>query len=189
MHPTDGRLGRMDIHPGTLVSREQSTALTILSRSDPLIVNFTMTEKEFFRLPKEALALEVNLLCNTECKSPGMITFLDSSFDTLSGLLNVRGEFRNEGNQFFAGQTVNVRLPIVTLPQVSLIPQKAVKYSQEGPYVYIVSAEKCIELRPLMLGEEEGEEVIVRNGLIPQDLVVISGHGRLSPGCKVDVQQ
>lgn len=188
--PTDGRIGRMNIHPGTLVSREQPTPLTILSRNDPLIVNFTLTEKEFVRLPKESsLPLEVSLLCNAECKSSGIITFLDSSFDSATGLLNVRGELRNEEQLFSAGQSVSVNIPIETLTQVALIPQKAVKYSQAGPYVYIVSDEKCIELRQLSLGVEQGEDVIVLSGLDSRDLVVTSGHGRLSPGCKVEVQQ
>lgn len=188
--PTDGRIGRLNIHPGTLVSREQATPLATISRSDPLIVNFALTEKEFAKLPKgETLTLEIQLLCNKGCRSSGVITFLDSCFDLNSGLLNVRGELKNERNDLSPGQSVSVRVPTSLLPQVALIPQKAVKYNQEGPYVYIVSAENSIELRQLSLDIEEGEGVIVRDGLASHEKVVISGHGRLSPGLKVEVQQ
>ncbi|MBA3602297.1 MAG: efflux RND transporter periplasmic adaptor subunit [Parachlamydiaceae bacterium] len=188
--PTGGRLGRLNIHPGTLVSREQSTPLATLSRNDPLIVNFTLTEREFAKLPKDKiLPLEVQLLCSKECKTSGLITFIDSAFDLNTGLVCVRGELQNKENIFSSGQRVGVRVPISTLPQVSLISQKAVKYSQQGPYVYVVSGENNLEMRQLILGEEEGEDVVVREGLSPDELVVTSGHGRLSPGCKVEVQQ
>jgi RND family efflux transporter MFP subunit len=188
--PTDGRLGRLNIHPGTLVSREQPTPLATLSRNDPLIVNFTLTEKEFAKLPKDKiLPLEVQLLCSKECKTSGVITFIDSGFDQNTGLVCVRGELKNSKNAFSSGQSVSIRVPISTLTQVPLISQKAMKYSQQGPYVYIVNAENNLEMRQLIVGEEVAEEVVVREGLSPDDLVVTSGHGRLSPGCKVEVQQ
>lgn len=187
--PADGRLGRLNIHPGTLVSREQATPLATLSRNDPLIVNFTLTEKEFGLLPKEEpLSLKIQLLCTKECKARGKITFLDSCFDRQSGLLCARGEIQNSDNHFSAGQSVRVRVPISTLPKAMLVPQKAVKYGQEGPYVFIVSPEKSIELRLLSLGEEDGEDVLVQDGLKEGESIVVSGHGRLSPGIKVEIQ-
>jgi multidrug efflux system membrane fusion protein len=187
--PADGRVGRLMIHPGTLVSREQSVALATLSKNDPLIVNFTITEKEFEKLSKEkSLIFEAEGLCNKKCRISGEITFFDTSFDLNSGLLSVRGELKNENNSFFIGQSVKVRVPIATLSKVLVIPQKAIKYSQEGPYIYVVSKENKVELRQLILGEEEGEDVVVSEGMTSEEQIIISGHGRLSPGLKVEMQ-
>ena len=37
-----------------------------------------------------------------------------------------------------------------------LIPQKAIRYNQEGPYVYVIQADQTVAMRQLILGEEQG---------------------------------
>lgn len=187
--PKSGRIGRLDVHQGTLVSAGQSKALTTLSRSDPLIVNFSITEKEFSQLPQEKLSVEVKSLCEKDCNGTGTITFLDHRFDAKSGLLFMRGELCNTENRLSQGQSVSVSIPIAIDSQVILIPQRAVKYNQQGPYIYVVSPEKNVEFRQLTLGDEVDEEVVVREGVSTHELVITSGHTRLSPGIKVEVQQ
>ncbi|MBA3236720.1 MAG: efflux RND transporter periplasmic adaptor subunit [Parachlamydiaceae bacterium] len=185
---SDGRIGRVDIHPGTLVSREQAGMLVTLSRNDPLIVNFHVTEKEFGKLPKEKLTLEVFPLCDKSCASVGNVTFLDGRFDAKSGLLFVRGQLLNPENRLSAGQSVKIRMPVDLLPNVTFILQKAVKFNQQGPYAYVINSEDVIEFRQLILGDETGEEVAVREGISPEERIITSSHARLSPGIKVEVQ-
>lgn len=185
--PADGRIGRFDLHTGTLVAREE--VLTSLSRIDPLIVNFTLTEKEFAKLPTEELAVEVQLLCGQGCHNTGKVTFLDSRFDAKSGLIFIRGELQNPDQKLRPGQSVSVRVPVAVDPQKTLITRKAIKYNQQGPYVYVVSPENTLEFRQLILGEEKEDAIIVMEGIGPAEQVVTSGHTRLSPGLKVEIQQ
>src|SRR5262249_27106173 len=96
--PSEGRIGRYDIHPGTLVSREQ--VLTSLTRNDPLIVNFSLTEKDFAKVNSGILTFEMQLLCGRDCSHKGKITFLDSRFDEKSGMIFMRGEIDNSDQLF-----------------------------------------------------------------------------------------
>lgn len=186
--PSEGRIGHYDIHPGTLVSSEQ--VLTTLSRNDPLIVNFSLTEKDFAKLnQRENLAFEVNLLCGIDCMHQGNITFLNNRFDEKSGMIFIRGELQNDAESLRPGQSVSVRIPISTQTEQTVVSQKAIKYNQQGPYAYVISADQTLEFRQLILGEEVGkEEIAVLEGISPHEPVITSSHGRLSPGLKVEVQ-
>lgn len=185
---TEGRIGRLDIHQGTLISQGQVEPLATLSRNDPLIVNFHVTEKEFAKLPKEKLSLEVFLLCDKGCGSVGNVTFLDGRVEAKSGLFFIRGKISNPDHLLSSGQSVKVRIPIALLPSMTFIPQQAIKYNQQGPYVYAISSDDLIEFRQLILGEEIGEEVAIREGISPKERIITSSHARLSPGLKVEVQ-
>lgn len=184
--PAGGRVGRFDLHPGSLIGREEM--LTSISGNNPLIVNFTLTEREFAKLPPGELAVEVRLLCGKGCSSMGKVTFLDSRFDASTGSIFVRGELQNHDDRLRPGQRVSVRVPVAVDPQKTLISLKAIKYNQEGPYVYVVSKENTIEFRQLILGEEVGDEIVAEEGIGPEEMIVTSGNARLTPGLKVEIR-
>lgn len=182
----EGRVGRYDLSLGSLISKEK--VLTSLSRMNPLVVNFTLTEKEFSKLPQGELTIEARLLCGTDCSIKGVVTFLDSRFDAKTGLLFIRGELDNSVHHLHPGQRVSIRVPVAIDAQKILIPHKAVRYNQQGPYVYVISPESTLEFRQILMGDAVEEQVIVLEGVSPGEQVVTSGHSRLSPGLKVEIQ-
>lgn len=184
--PEKGRIGRINISPGALITQEQ--LLTTILDDNPIMVNFDITEKEYSSLPKTDLQLEVQTLCEKGACYHGRITFLDGQVGAKTGLLFARGEIPNEAKKLVPGQYVTIKIPISVAPKVMMIPQKAVKYNQQGPYVYTVSEDKRVEFRQLILGRDENENVVVIEGLASSERVITSSHGRLSPGIKVDVQ-
>jgi len=184
--PIAGRVGKLDAHPGLLVSGGQ--ALVSISKMDPLIVEFTITEKEFAKVPRDALNFEIKPLCLSDSCVGGKVTFLDNHFDSKTGLLLIRGEVQNSDHALRPGQSVNVRLPIAVTSQTLLIPQKAVRYNQQGPYAYVVQDDMTVALRQLILGSEHGNEQIVIEGIVLSERIILEGHLRLSPGLKVEVK-
>lgn len=186
--PIEGRVGKLDAHPGLLVANGQPIPLVTVSKIDPLIVEFTVTEKDFPKLPKGNLEFEMQGLCSSEPCKKGMITFLDNQFDSKTGLLLIRGRVENSDFAMRPGQSIRVLIPIDTKSNVKTIPQKAIRYSQEGPYVYVVQADQTIAIRPLILGEEHGTDQVVKEGLDSVEMVITDGHLRLYPGLKVEVK-
>lgn len=185
--PIDGRVGKLDVHPGHLVHVGQPAPLISISKMDPLIVEFSVTEKEFSKMPKESLQIEMKSLCSTDSCRSGTATFLDNHFDSKSGLLLVRGRVDNGDHLLRPGQTVLVRIPIAIESNAKLIPQKAIRFNQHGAYIYVIQSDKTVAIRQLLLGSEQGAEQIVLEGLDSTELVVLDGHLRLSPGLKVEV--
>ncbi len=186
--PLPGRLGKLDVHYKLAVSPTQEKPLATISQMDPLLLEFNITEKEFLQLPPDQKEIEIESLC-THCQPiNGTITFLDNQFDQTTGLLLVRAKVDNPTLYLRPGQSVRVRIPVSTLPNALLIPQKAVKYNQQGPYALVVQADSTVAIRPLTLGPTHKESIIVTNGIGPSETVITEGHLRLYPGAKVDAQ-
>ncbi len=189
--PIDGRVGKLDAHPGLLVSSGPASSLIKISKLDPLLIEFTLTEKELFKMPKGDIEFEIQSLCISGPEMPctkGQLTFFDNQYDQKSGQLLVRGNLSNPDYLFRPGQTIRVKIPISTLTGAMLIPQKAVRYNEQGTYIYVVDAEKTVSMRQIILGDEQESDVIVLQGLDANELVITDGHLRATPGLKVDVQ-
>ncbi len=189
LSPIAGRVGKLDANPGLLVASGQSSPLATISQMDPLIVEFTVTEKEFPKLTQDNVAIEMQPLCSADdAFTTGMITFIDNHFDPKTGQILVRGNIPNSQYHLKPGQNVRVRTPIATQSSVTLIPQKAIRYNQEGPYIYIVLPDGVVGFRQLLLGDEQGNDVIVVEGVSPLEPVITDGHLRLFPGLKVEIK-
>lgn len=189
--PTQGRVGKLDIYPGTPINPQSS--LVSISQMDPLKVEFFITQKEFLNLNSSHQSIEIQALCHSNSNNEsvcdhGTLTFLDNQFDPKSGLLLVRGKLANSENRWRAGQNIKVRVPISTTEEAMLIPQKAIRYNEKGPYVYVVKSDNTAVVCQLTLGEEQKSDVIIKEGLDPSDLIVTEGYLRLSPGAKVEVK-
>lgn len=192
LSPVDGRVGKLDAHPGQLVAAGQPVALATVSRMDPLLIEFTVTEKELPQLQNSGShsdgSIEIQPLCESEaCAATAHITFMDNHFDAKTGLLLVRGKVTNPQMALRPGQSIRVRVPVAVKANAMLIPQKAIKQSQNGPYVYVVQADNTVGFRQVVLGDEYAHETIVLEGLAPTEAVITDGHLRLSPGLRVQV--
>lgn len=186
--PIDGRIGKLDAHPGLLVAAGQPTPLATVSQLDPLIIEFTVTEREFPHIPADAEAIEIQPLCSSEECKGAKITFMDNHFDKKSGLLLIRGRVDNPDYKLRPGQSLRVKIPTDTLSGAILIPHKAVRFNQEGPYVFVIEPDMTATQRALKIGGEQGDQMIILEGLKSDDTVVLDGHMRVSPGIKVDIK-
>jgi multidrug efflux system membrane fusion protein len=188
--PLDGRVGTVDASEGQQVSSGQSDPLTTIAKLDPLHVEFNVTEKEFPLLPKDAISFKVQALCThgmDGCAS-GTVTFIDNHFDPKTGQLLVKGKIDNPDLALRPGQSVRVHIPVSLTENAKTIPQKAIRYNQQGPYVYVVNDDMTVATRQLILGKEHGNEQIVLEGVGPDERVILEGHLRISPGLKVEIK-
>ncbi len=190
--PMSGKVGKVEVNPGNLVCASQESPLATLNQIDPLIVEFTLTEKEVGQLTPDHFRgdcpFEVQTLCGTQ-EVKGTLTFFNQAYNPQTGLLHVRGCFDNSESRFLPGQSVKVKMPAGIIQQAKLLPQKGVKINQQGPYVYVVKEDNTVEIRQVVLGEEIGNAVIVLEGVVPGEKIVTEGHLRLSPGSKIEIKQ
>lgn len=183
--PIEGQIGKLEVYPGNVVNGSHSLLGTV-AKLDPLIIEFKITEKEFSELPKDNVQIEITSLGNANpILKKGMVTFVDHHFDQKNGLILIRGHISNNDHALYPGQNVKVRVFTKTQPDVLLIPQKAIKYNQQGPYVYVVQPDTTVAMRSLVLGEEYENDQIILEGISSDEAVVTEGHLRLWPGIKV----
>lgn len=184
--PTSGFIGKLSLCPGLWVTPGQQPPLLSIQNTEKLKVEFWLTEKEWASLSGRRPFFEIELLSQPNLKGEGELTFIDSHFDNKKGQILARGIIKNKASTFQAGQYVRVRLPIGSMSQALLIPQKAIRYQQEGPYVYVVTPEETIALRHLILGQTYQDKQLVVEGLDREEWVLLEGHLRVSVGSKVE---
>jgi multidrug efflux system membrane fusion protein len=187
--PIDGRAGHRLVDNGNVVTANMTTLLTI-ERMDPIYADFTVTENDFSDVQRDEaerkLRVEVRL---PDEKKPevGELTFLDNSVQSSSGTVMLRATVPNPARHLWPGQFVNVRLVLAMLPQAVLIPVAAAQDSAKGPFVYVVKQDSTAELRPVKLGQRQGDAVVVQQGLQSGERVVLNGQLGVMPGGKVNV--
>jgi multidrug efflux system membrane fusion protein len=187
--PIDGRAGHRLVDTGNVVTANTTTLLTI-ERMDPIYADFTSTESDLSQVQqssaKHPLRVEVRLPDDTK-PEVGELTFLDNSVQSSSGTVMLRATVPNPTRHLWPGQFVNVRLVLSTLPNAVLVPAAATQDSANGPFVYVLKSDDTAELRPVKLGQRQGELVVVEQGVQPGERVVMNGQLGVIPGNKVHV--
>jgi membrane fusion protein (multidrug efflux system) len=83
-----------------------------------------------------------------------------------------------------------VRVVVATRerPNALLVPQRAVQVLQDKNYVWIVDRAGTAQQRDVRMGQQQGSDWVVEEGLAPGDIVVVDGTQKLKVGTPVRVQ-
>ena len=189
--PIDGRAGARLVDVGNVV-QANATSLLSLQRLDPIYANFTITESDLpevqHQMSRGSLRATVRLPSDQENSARfGRVEFLDNSVQNGSGTVNLRATMTNPDYHFWPGQFVDVKLVLSTEKAAVLIPNQAAQISQKGPFVYVVRSDDTAELRPVKLGQRQGDDVVVTEGVAADERVVLAGQMLIRPGGKVRV--
>ncbi|MEA2342012.1 MAG: rane fusion protein multidrug efflux system [Thermoanaerobaculia bacterium] len=189
--PIDGRAGARMVDAGNVVTAN-TTPLLSIQRIDPMYATFTITEADLPQvqqaMSQRMLTAAIRLPSDTDTTArPALVDFLDNTVQNGTGTVNLRATINNRDHHFWPGQFVNVRLVLATEKSL-LVPAEATMIGQQGSFVYAVKADDTAEMRPVQLGQQQGDQVVVIAGLAPNDRVVLQGQGAVKPGAKVRVQ-
>jgi membrane fusion protein, multidrug efflux system len=190
--PIDGRAGARLVDVGNVV-QANSTSLLSIQRLDPIYANFTITESDLPAVQKQMAKGDLKALVRIPSDPEnagrnGRVEFLDNAVQNGTGTVNLRATLSNPDHHFWPGQFVDVKLILSVEKQAVLIPNEATQISQKGPFVYVVRSDGTAELRPVKLGQRQGDQVVVTDGVAPNELVVLAGQMLVRPGGKVRVQ-
>jgi multidrug efflux system membrane fusion protein len=187
--PIDGRAGARLVDVGNVV-QANTTSLLSVQRLDPIYAIFTITEGDLPAVQRQMsngpLKAAVRLPSDPENSARiGRVEFLDNAVQNGSGTVNLRATLSNSDRHFWPGQFVDVKLVLSTEKNAVLIPNEAAQISQKGPFVYVVKGDDTAELRPIKLGQRQGDKVVVTDGLGANERVILAGQMLVRPGGKV----
>ena len=196
--PIGGTIGRALVTEGALVSSAEATQLALIQQSGNVYVNFTQSANEVQQLRMAlasgalrkvgANAAQVRILLDngSETAKPGKLLFTDLSVDPSSGQVTLRAEVPNADGMLLPGQYVRVRLSQGELPAGVLLPQQAVKRSNQGDSVLVVGADNKPLQRQVKIGQAVGNQWLVIDGLKPGEQVIVDGFQKMFiPGAPV----
>jgi len=189
--PIEGRAGARLVDVGNVV-QANTTGLLLIQRLDPIYADFTVTEGDLPQVQKEmsrgSLKTLVRLPSDPENRArSGRLTFLDNAVQNGTGTVNLRATMSNPDHHFWPGQFVNVRLVLATQKNAVLIPNQATQISQKGPFVYVVKPDGTADIRPVTLGQRQGDNVVITQGVTAGENVIVTGQMTVPPGGKVRV--
>jgi multidrug efflux system membrane fusion protein len=190
--PIDGRAGQRLADMGNIVTANTGSLLTI-QRLDPIYAEFTVTENDLTEVQRHMrdgrLAVEIRLPDRADAVIPGTLTFLDNAVQEGTGTVKLRATVPNRERLLWPGRFVNVRLILGRVAGAVLVPASAPQTAAKGLFVYVVKDDGTAELRPVTLGQRQGDLVIVAGGVKPGERVVTVGQMGVTPGGKVRIEE
>jgi multidrug efflux system membrane fusion protein len=203
--PFAGRVSRTQVDVGNLVNAGGGeTLLTTLVSVDPMFVYFPVDERAFLRYRKSGLAdlkpnepeppikdlhipVQVALESDQGFPHKGEIDFADNRVNPSTGTILVRGVLSNAKRVLEDGLRARVRVPSShSSKSVLLITERAVGTDQGQKFVYVVGADNVALRRDIEPGRLSEGLLVVREGLKPDDRVIVNGILRVRDSLKVE---
>ncbi len=184
--PIAGRIGAVNIYPGTLV--QPSLSLVTITQLDPIAVSFPVPEGRLQDLLAAARARTPVEAVAAGRKEPlkGVLNFVDNTVDPLVGTVRAKAVFDNADQALWPGQFVETRVTVRTIEGATVLPAAAVMMLAEGSTVYVIDANQTAARRKIESLYNFGTQIVVR-GVEPGEQVVIEGKQNVRPGGKVRV--
>ena len=194
--PVTGITGAAMQQDGTYIN-PQNSQLTTVAVLSPIWVNFSLSENELQRyrdqiarrmlIPPKNGNYEVDIIMVDGSLFPhkGRITFAAPSYNAQTGTFLLRVNVNNPSGLLRPNQYVRARLRGAVRPSAILVPQRAVQQGAKGHFVWVVDKDGKAEYRPVTVGEWQGNDWFVTEGLRAGDQVVVDGGLTLQPGALV----
>ena len=191
--PIAGTVGLRRVDPGNLVGPSDARGIAVVTQSQP--------SKVVFSVPVGAASHVLQRLHGGACipvdalgdgpddrLGAGRLLGANNEVDPATGTVKFEAEFANADGALLPNQFVTARLPVEVLPRAILVPAAAIQQGADGPFVYVVKADKTVAVASVKVGPGDGTTTVVTDGVAPGTQVVVEGADRLRAGSVVDAR-
>ncbi len=182
--PFTSTVGNIPVKIGDYVN--SSTQLITVTQNQPLEVNISVPSE---RAPDLHLGMVVQLI-NQQGKLIGnsKVFFISPTVNQQTESILIKALFENAAMCLRADQQVSARIIWDERPGV-LVPTAAVSHLGGQDFIFVAQSEGKSQLvarqKPIKLGDIEGSNYQVMEGLKPGERIVVSGLGQLSEGAEI----
>ena len=201
--PVTGLSGRSLQRQGAYInSTAESAKLTYVAAVDPIWVTFSVSQNQLAKwrelmakgmaVPPPNQNYTVNIILSDGKPYPhtGKISFADPSFSQDTASFMIRAVIANPKKDLQPGMFVTAILGGGVRPNAIVIPQLAVQQGPNGHLVYVVKPDSTAELRPIVVGDYQGDkDIVVMAGLNEGDRVVVEGVLKVASGQPVRIRE
>lgn len=196
--PISGKISISSVTAGALVSASQATPLATISRTDAVFVDIQQPSSDLLKLRQQLAqgkasqgSAEVQIVLEDGTPYPliGQLALSDAKVEQSTGAITLRAVFPNPNAILIPGMYVNANLIQTVANNAVLLPQSAVTLTPKGDaQVYVVNAEKKIEVRDIKTSGTFKGKWVVTEGLVTGDAVVVMGGAKVKPDQAVEVR-
>ena len=213
--PIDGVAGLALVRVGNLVGQDGPTLLTTVSQTDPIRINFSISEVDYLRYPDRFRHLESRDLAwaktqiaslesgrTAEGSDPGVelvladgsvyphrgvIVTANRQIDASTGTIQVQALASNPDGLLRPGQYARARMRRTEAGHDELVVPERALIPVQGTYsVAVVGSDNKVQMRKVDLGPATHGIQIVARGLAEGERIVVEGVQKVSDGAQVD---
>ena len=189
--PITGRTGLRLVDAGNMVHANDPGGLVVLTQVQPIAVLFTIPQDNLQSVLARqraagAIAVEAFDREGRTRLATGTLVAVDNQIDQSTGTVKIKAAFDNADGALYPNQFVNARVLVDTLKGAVLVPNEAIQRGSVGPFVYVVKADKTVELRKVALGPTEGGVTAVREGVAAGDALIVDGADKVQERSRVE---
>jgi multidrug efflux system membrane fusion protein len=190
--PISGRTGQLAIRAGNLISAAGSgVPLVTINSTDPILVGFSVPERQLedIRRYQNEKDMRIEILSDRAggAVATGKLVFVDNTVTPQTGTVLLKTRVDNSKELIWPGQFVNVRVVLTIEPEAVVVPEIAVQPGQDGPFVYLIGADNKVEIRPVRIARQLGDEIVIASGVVGGDHVITEIPQALRPGATVRI--
>ena len=202
--PINGRIGDRRVSPGNLVTGGaggNTTLLAMIVSTNPIRFEFTFDEASYLRYERlsgggqdvasrgTGVQIALKLIDERDFDHKGTMDFIDNVIDRSTGTIRGRAVFDNAKGVFTTGMFARVRVPASPPYEGLLVPDAAIGTEQARKYLLVVDNENTTRQKYITAGQVTPDNLrVIKEGIGPDDRVVITGLMQARPGMKVNPQ-
>jgi RND family efflux transporter MFP subunit len=176
--PISGYVSKIHVSETDNIDKEMP--LVTISNTEKMKSIIWISEAEIFAVQQGMPATAVWL----GNRIKGKVVQVDTAMNMMNKAFRALVEFDNPDKMLKAGTTVEIQITTSANPNAIAVERKNVLKEQDDYFVYVVKDGKA-EKRKVILGNQQGLEIEIREGLNPGDELVVEGQLLLENGSKV----
>jgi multidrug efflux system membrane fusion protein len=188
--PIDGITGVRQIDVGNIIHPTDPNGLVVVTQLQPISVLFTLPETALAEIQRGMANASLKVLAYSQDDKvkldEGELLLANNEILQTTGTIQLKADFPNKEHTLWPGQLINVRLLVETRHDGLTVASSAVQEGPQGSYVYVIGADKKVQMRGVSVTDLGDGQVLIGSGLSAGDNVVTAGQYRLEPGTPVD---
>ena len=182
--PFSGKLNVDDVPIGTYATAG-STALVTISSTNPVYVEFSVSEAEYLQMTKQGTGnmpnnwgshLMLRLSDGTMYPYEGHVTQINHGMDGTSGSIIVKAVFDNPDNVLIPGLYATVVSDTQVQRNALAVPQRAVQQTLGKYYITVIDGNGQAQTKEVTPGQKVGNFWIITSGLNDGDTIIVDGY-------------
>ncbi|HEV2675093.1 MAG TPA: efflux RND transporter periplasmic adaptor subunit [Aliidongia sp.] len=188
--PLDGLTGIRLVDQGNIVHATDTTGLVVITQTHPISVIFTLPENLLDAINQaraNGTVLKVYAYSSDDTiqLGEGILALVDNQIDQTTGTIKLKATFQNQKNALWPGEFVTTHLLLATRKGGLTVPTQTIQRGPAGTFVWVIKPDSSVEMRPVTVGQINGETALIDKGLAAGENVIVDGQYKVKVGSKV----
>lgn len=190
--PFSGTLSMDAVDAGTFVTAG-STALVTIQSTDPVYVEFSISENEYLSMMKankekglDGLGdLSLRLSDGSTYAYKGKVVEVSKNLDSGVGKVILKAAFANPDKLLLPGMFATVISSSEVVPNAKMVPTKSILAVMDKNFIYVVGNDGTLRQVPIQKGATQGLWTLVSGDIKSGDHILVDGVAKVKAGMQV----